>query len=212
MNGNSHCSREIGLKTADALHGNGFRAAYYDTASEALEKLEALIPPKATVGFGGSLTLQQIGISKRLEAQGNTIYDHSRPGLSREEIMEIKRRQLTCGVFLTSTNAITRDGKLVNDDGTGNRVAAMIFGPEKTIVIAGINKIVNDLDEAEERIRQIAAPMNSKRLNLPNPCVKTGRCMDCSEPTRICNVTTIIKKCPTLSEIHVLIIGETLGL
>ena len=103
------------------------------------------------------------------------------------------------------------DGKLVNVDGTGNRVAAMIFGPGKVIVVAGINKIVRDLGAAEERIRSVAAPVNNSRIGLPNPCVKTGECMDCQGPTRICNVTTIIGKRPNTTEMHVVIVGEDMG-
>lgn len=203
---------EIGLETCKALQKNGFEARYLATAAEAAEQLECMIPPDATVGFGGSRTLQQLGIRKKLEARcNNLVYDHSKPDLTREEALEIRRKELTCDIFLTGTNAITRDGRLVNTDGTGNRVAAMIFGPKKTIIVAGINKIVNDPEAAEERIRQIGGPMNSRRLKLPNPCVESGRCMDCQEPTRICNATTILKKCPTFSEIHVLLIGETLG-
>ena len=133
------------------------------------------------------------------------------PAGQRLERLRIRRAQLTCDVFMTGSNAVTMDGKLVNVDGTGNRVAAMIFGPEKVIVVAGINKIVRDLDAAEERIRSVAAPVNNSRIGLPNPCVKTGECMDCQGPTRICNVTTIIGKRPNTTEMHVVIVGEDMG-
>lgn len=112
---------------------------------------------------------------------------------------------------MTSTNAIIADGRLVNTDGTGNRVAAMIFGPKKVIVIAGTNKIVENLEEAEARIRMTAAPLNNKRLNRSNPCVTTGHCMDCQGPTRLCNVTTVLYKRPPVPDIHVLVVGEELG-
>lgn len=125
--------------------------------------------------------------------------------------MEIRRKQLTCDVFLTGTNAVTIDGRLVNTDGVGNRVAAMIFGPKKVIIAVGINKIVKDIAEAEKRIKLYAAPMNNKRLNLPNPCIRTGECMDCQGPTRICNVTTILNKRPMLTDIHIFVVGEDLG-
>ena len=119
------------LQTVAALKRNRFIASYCRTAEEALAQLEKLIPPDATVGIGGSVTLQQLGAEKALEARGNTVYSHSKPGLSPEEMMAIRRKQLTCDVFLTGTNAVTRDGKLVNTDGTGNRVAAMIFDRER---------------------------------------------------------------------------------
>lgn len=102
-------------------------------------------------------------------------------------------------------------GELVNRDGFGNRVAAMIFGPQKVIIAAGINKVVKDIEEADERIKLQAAPLNTKRHELPNPCQKTGVCADCESPNRICNITTIIHKCPPLTDIHVVLIGEDLG-
>ena len=199
------------LQTVAALKRNRFKASYCRTAEEALDQLEKLIPPEATVGIGGSVTLQQLGAEKALEARGNTVYSHSKPGLSPEEMMAIRRKQLTCDVFLTGTNAVTRDGKLVNTDGTGNRVAAMIFGPRKVIVVAGINKIVEDVAAAEERIKTVAAPLNNKRLKRPNPCVGSGRCMNCQEPTRICNVTAILSKCPLSTDIEILLVGAELG-
>ncbi|MFZ5967447.1 MAG: lactate utilization protein [Bacillota bacterium] len=202
---------ELGLEVVEALQKNRFNAVFHKTAQEALEQLLSMIPHDASVGIGGSWTLQQLGLVEKLEARGNTVLCHHKPRLSPEEVLEVRRKQLTCDVFLTSTNAITQDGRLVNTDGTGNRVAAMIFGPKKVIVIAGANKIVKDLDEAEERIGTTAAPLNNKRLNRPNPCVSTGRCMDCQGPTRICNVTTVMHKRPSASDIHVLVVGEELG-
>jgi hypothetical protein len=201
----------LGLKTVEALQKNKFSAILFPNAEEALEELLKSIPIDATVGIGGSWTLIQLEVAEKLEARGNTVYCHHKPGLSPEEILDIRRKQLTCDVFLTSTNAITEDGRLVNTDATGNRVAAMIFGPKKVIVLVGVNKIVANLDDAQERIRSTAAPLNNKRLNRPNPCVKTGYCVDCQGPTRLCNVTTVIHKKPPVSDIHVWVIGEEIG-
>jgi hypothetical protein len=201
----------LGLKTVEALQKNRFSASYYPTAQEALEELFNVIPMDATVGIGGSWTLIQLEVVEKLEARGNTVYCHHKPGLSPEEILDIRRKQLTCDVFLTSSNAVTEDGRLVNTDATGNRVAAMIFGPQKVIVLVGVNKIVGTIDDAQERIRSTAAPINNKRLNRPNPCVKTGYCVDCQGPTRLCNVTTVIHKRPSVSNIHVWMIGEEVG-
>ncbi|SMC34948.1 lactate utilization protein [Sporomusa malonica] len=201
----------LALKTVEALQKNRFASAYFQTAQEALEQLFSAIPANATVGIGGSWTLIQLELVEKLEARGNTVFCHHKPGLSPEEVLDIRRKQLTCDVFLTSTNAITEDGRLVNTDATGNRVAAMIFGPKKVIILAGVNKIVDTLNEAQERIRTTAAPLNNKRLNRPNPCVKTGYCVDCQGPTRLCNVTTIIHKRPPASDIHVWVVGEELG-
>ncbi|HWR06375.1 lactate utilization protein [Sporomusa sp.] len=201
----------LALQTVEALQKNRFTAVYFPTATEALEQLLSEIPVEATVGIGGSWTLIQLELVEKLEARGNTVFCHHKPGLTPAEILDIRRKQLTCDVFLTSTNALTKDGWLVNTDATGNRVAAMIFGPKKVIVLTGANKIVDNLEEAQERIRTTAAPANNKRLNRPNPCVKTGYCVDCQGPTRLCNVNTIIHKRPPASNIHVWVVGEELG-
>ena len=201
----------LGRKVTAALEKNRFSAAYFQTAEEAMEELLKVIPVEATVGIGGSSTLMNLEVMEKFEARGNQVFDHHKHGLTPEEVLETRRKQLTCDVFLTSTNALTEDGRLVNTDGTGNRVAAMIFGPKKVIVLAGINKVAGTLAEAEDRVKKIAAPLNNKRLNRPNPCVQTGYCVDCQGPTRICNVTTVIHKQPPLSNIHVWLVGEELG-
>ncbi len=201
----------LGAKVVDALTKNNFSATYVPAHQEALNQIIDLIPADATVGIGGSWTIQELGLASTLAARGNVVFNHNKPGLTPEQSMEIRRKQLTADVFLTGSNAVTLDGKLVNVDGAGNRVAAMIFGPKKVIVIAGINKIVRDVEEAERRIELFAAPINCKRLSRPNPCVKTGICADCQSPTRICNVTTIHRKKPLAIDMHIFIIGETLG-
>jgi hypothetical protein len=201
----------IGERTVAALVKNRFTAAYCKTGPEAVEKILEQIPAGASVGIGGSWTVMQLGLLDKLAARGNELLNHGKPGLTPEEAMAIRRRQLTCDVFLSGTNAVTLDGKLVNEDGAGNRVASMIFGPGKVIVVVGINKIVKDTDAAQERIRLFAAPINNKRLNRPNPCTTTGECMDCQGATRICNVTAIIRKKPLLTDIHVFVVGEDLG-
>jgi hypothetical protein len=203
--------QELTLKTIEALQKNRFGAEYFRTTQDALAKLFETIPQDATVGVGGSWTLIQLGLVEKLEARGNTVYCHHKPGLTPEEVLDLRRKQLTCDVFLTSTNAITEDGRLVNTDATGNRVAAMTFGPKKVIILTGANKIVKDLDEAQERIRSIAAPLNNKRLKRPNPCVNTGYCVDCQGPTRLCNITTVLHKRPPASDINVWVVDEELG-
>ena len=201
----------VGGAVVEALKKNGFEAEYCATGADAAQRLLELIPDAASVGFGGSWTLKAIGISEKLAERGNTILDHGAPGLTNEEKADIRRKQQICDVFLSGTNPLTMDGRLVNMDGSGNRVAAMIFGPGKVIVVAGTNKIVKDLAAAEERIQMKAAPINNKRLGTPNPCSRTGVCMDCQGPTRICNVLTIISKRPLGTNFHVLIVGEELG-
>ncbi|MBP2626194.1 MAG: hypothetical protein H6Q68_905 [Firmicutes bacterium] len=201
----------IGTKTVAALVKNNFQATYCQTKQEAVEQVLALIPAEGTVGVGGSWTVGELGVLDKLAARGNTMYNHNLPNLSAETKIELRRKQLTCDVFLTGTNAVTMDGRLVNTDGVGNRVASMIFGPKKVVIVVGVNKIVKDIAEAERRIQLYASPINNKRLNTPNPCVRTGECMDCQGPTRICNVTTIMNKRPVLTEMHVIVVGEDLG-
>ena len=201
----------IGEKAAAALNKNNFKACYFATRDEAVNHIMGLIPADATVGIGGSWTIKQLHIDNLVEERGHTVYNHNKPGLSPETVLDYRRKQLSCDVFLTSTNALTSDGKLVNTDGVGNRVAAMMFGPKKVIVVAGINKVADTLAEAEKKVKMNAAPINNKRFNKNNPCVKTGICMDCSSPERICNLTTVIHKKPPLTDMYVVIIGEELG-
>ena len=201
----------LAAKVVNALNKNNFSASYVSTGKEAVEKILGLIGPEATVGVAGSWTVKQLGIVDLLEGRGNTLFNHNKPGLSPEESLAIRHKQLACDVLLTGTNAITLDGKLVNVDGAGNRVAAMIFGPKMTIVVAGMNKIAADVQNAEKRIQFHAAPINNKRLGYTNPCVRSGHCMDCQGPTRICNVTTIIHRRPFPSRIEIILIGEDLG-
>ena len=203
----------MGKKAVEALKKNHFQACYCKKRRETLEKVleQVPVPRGAVIGVGGSWTVAELGVLKELEARGHKILNHGKPGLSVEEKLKIQREQLTSDVFITGTNAITLDGQLVNVDGSGNRVAAMIFGPRKVVIVAGINKLVKDVEEGLKRIRQTAAPINNKRLGTSNPCTVTGECMDCQGPGRICNATVILNKKPLKTDIHVFIVGEDLG-
>ncbi len=202
----------IGEKIVNALTKNNFTATYVQTHQEATDKLLELIPAEATIGFGGSVTLDQLEIITKLEQRGNPVLNHTKTGLNPQEIRAIRRQQLLADVYLSGTNAVTLDGKLVNVDATGNRVGAMIFGPDKVFIVVGINKVVKDVAEAENRVRLWASPPNNKRLGYANPCSQTGVCVDCQGPTRICNITTIMHKRPKLTDVHVIVVGEELGL
>ena len=201
----------FGEKVVKALEKNNFQAYYTATRADAIDKVLSLIPAGATIGVGGSWTLKELGIPERLETKGHEVFDHNKPGLTMDESMALRRKELLCDVFISGTNAITLDGQIVNTDGSGNRVAAMSFGPKKVIVVVGVNKIVSDLDAAMERIELYAAPINNKRLGRPNPCTLSGVCMDCQGPSRICNITTILHKKPPAIDFHVVIVGEELG-
>jgi len=194
-----------------ALKANGFEVIYVDNAKEALNKVMLLIPKEAKVGIGGSVSVRDIGLAEAIEKQGNTIFmDWGKP-LELKEKLKVRKESLTSDVYLTSSNAITLQGQLVNIDGTGNRVSAMIFGPKKVIIVAGANKLVDTLDEAFARIRNIAGPLNGKRLNLKTPCALTGKCTDCNSPDRMCKVTVILEKKPNFSDITIVLVGEKLG-
>ena len=202
----------LGKKLVKALEKNLFTATYVQSREVATAKLLEMIPTNATIGFGGSVTLAQLGIIAKLEERGNPVQNYLKPGLSPEEMRAIRRQHLLSDVFLSGTNAVTLDGKLVNVDATGNRVGAMLFGPDKVFIVVGINKIVHDVAEAENRVKLWASPPNNKRLGYPNPCAQTGVCVDCQGPTRICNITTILHKKPRQTDLHVIVVGEELGL
>ena len=200
-----------GKKAVAALEKNGFTAAYFPDRVNAAAHLLSLVPDGASVGFGGSMTIRAMNIMEELIQKGCTLLDHGKAELSPEERSSIRRKQLTADIFLCSSNAVTMRGEMINVDGAGNRVAAMMFGPERVIIAVGTNKLVNTLEEAHMRIKTVAAPINNKRLNYSNPCVQTGECMDCRSKSRICNLTSIIHRRPLFTDIHVLIIGEVLG-
>ncbi|MCX8192155.1 MAG: lactate utilization protein, partial [Nitrososphaerales archaeon] len=148
--------------TLKNLTKNGFNVLYVPKKEDALKKILEMVPMDAKVGVGGSLTIREMGLIEALKNRGNIVLDTWQPNLPKKDELEMRRNHLTSDVFISSTNALTIDGKLVNIDGVGNRVAAMIFGPKKVIVVAGINKIVKDVNEGIKRIRDLAAPLNAK--------------------------------------------------
>lgn len=203
---------KIGQKVKDNLAKKGFKAEYVATPEEARGLVLGLIPEGASVGIGGSVTIRELGLVEELKAKGHEVYDHWVPGITPEEDLKIRRRQLTCNIFLTGCNAITLDGHMVNTDFTGNRVAAMIFGPQRIIVVAGINKIVKNVEAAMERIRNIATPLNSYRRGWGKACAVAGYCVECNLPDKSCRVTTIIEMCPKGSpDFYVILVGTELG-
>lgn len=200
-------------KAVESLGKNGFTAVYCKTARQAFDYIIKEAEGAETVGFGGSLSVSDLQVADRLGEMGKELLIHGVPGLTLEERLAIMRRQLTCDLFLTGTNAVTLAGVLVNIDATGNRVASMFFGPRKVIVVAGRNKLVDgDVAAAVKRVKDWSAPPNAKRLNYNTPCAKTGFCSDCNAPDRICRVTTVIDRRPRLTDLHVLVVNEDLGL
>lgn len=202
---------EKAKKAIEKLEAHDFKALFAKDRKEASEEILKYITPQAKVGVGGSVTIRELGILEKLEARGIVLYNHWNPGLPKEEVLQIRKAQMTSDLFLSSTNAITLNGELVNIDGIGNRVNSSVFGPGRVILAAGYNKIVDDVEEAIKRIKNVSAPLNAKRLNIDVPCAKVGKCVDCNSPNRICRVIVIHERRPALTDILIIIVGEELG-
>lgn len=163
-----------------------------------------------SVGLGGSMTVKSIGLPDELIKNGNPVYDHSR--VPREEMPAVFKKAAAAEWYVCSANAITRSGALVNIDGTCNRVTAMLIGPRNGLLIIGKNKFTENLEDAYNRVKNVAAPLNARRLGKNTPCTVTGKCADCSSPDRICTATVIIdKKPPAMMEYHLILVDEELG-
>ena len=197
-------------KCVDALRKNGFDALYASTEGEVREKVLQACDAAETIGFGGSLSIAEMGIHDAVAGTGKKVFDHSRGAAEAKAAARLG--QLTCDLFLTGTNAVTLDGCLVNLDMNGNRTNAMTFGPKKVLVVAGGQKVVADVTDAIRRIKTTAAPRNTKRLGLGTPCATSGFCENCDHPQRICRVYSMIERRPPNSDITVLLCGEPMGL
>lgn len=201
-------------EVAKKLEGNNFAVTVLpDLAAAVAYFKDTLLPEIApkSVSVGGSETVTHSGVYELLKSSGLKFINPYEASLSPDEKVEARRQALLTDLFVTSSNALTRDGKLLNLDGLGNRVAALTFGPKRVVLFIGRNKICEDLDAGIDRIREFSAPANNLRLNMPNPCTKTGYCMDCKSDKRICNVWTYMPKCNPPKRIHVLLINEDLG-
>ncbi len=205
-------NQKVARKIIKNLEKRRMAGSYTATADRAKDEIIEMIPPGATVFRCGSMSAVGMGLWESIAALPEVnLIDPYRPELSPEEAMEFRRRGLTADVMIASTNAITLDGRLVNLDGMGNRVAAMAFGPKKVILVVGMNKVAPDLESAVARVKHYAAPVNNIRYGLKNPCVETGLCSDCKTPQRICNMWSIIEGHMIKDRIHVKLVGENLG-
>jgi len=204
----------IANRAIESLSKNNINGYYVETADAACKNILDLIPLNSKVGYGGSLTLNQIGIKEKLRNTNYNFIDRHSPEINEEENHKLRKESLLSDVFLTSTNAITLEGQLVNIDGVGSRVAAMIFGPSKIIIVAGINKIVPDVKAAIFRIKNYVAPIHAKRRDKKLPCAQTGYCMNCHSPERFCNtlVVTEHQYLKNKERLSVIIVGQELGL
>lgn len=206
-------------KTLKSLEARNLNALFAKDCKEARKLILDLIPKKAVVGIGDSSTIRQIGVIQSLKRRGTRVFNPFNPRKrvkDDESHLEFVFRPMVgatvCDVFLTGTNAVTQDGRILNIDGVGNRVAGMFWGHPRVILVVGKNKIVENLDEAFHRVKKVIAPEHLRRREAPSPCAVTGRCQDCIGRSRICAVTTIIESKPLLTEINVMIVNEDLGL
>jgi hypothetical protein len=203
---------KLGAKVVKALQSRAFEAWYFDEIAGATEKVFSLIPRDHVVSWGGSLTVTALNLTVLAAEKGYTVIDRD-AAANTEERMDLMRKALLCDTFLTSANAISEDGQLVNIDGNGNRVAAMIFGPRQVIVVAGMNKVAKTLADALVRARTVASPLNVQRFPaLTTPCNENGSCADCLSAASICNYFVTIRRCNPPGRIKVILVGKDLGL
>ena len=186
---------------------------YCENSEVAVVEICKLIPEGALVGLGGSETIIESGLVDALRTMDIRLLDRYKEGVTRDEVNEMRRTGLFSDVFIASSNAITEDGKLVNEDGIGNRVACMIFGPKKVVLMVGMNKVVSTVEDGVARIKTTAAPLDAVRFGIETPCSKTGFCKDphCTPPNRICSSLVVIESSMIPDRITVVFVGEELG-
>jgi len=181
------------------------------SGNEAREKALKELDTKSSIGIGGSMTVREIGLFDHLKENDYNLIDPYVPDLTREQVFELRRKTLMSDLFLAGCNAVTLEGEIVNIDGYGNRVSAIIFGPRKVFLFAGMNKIVMGRQQAIDRVLDVAAPINAKRLGRKTPCAVTGMCNDCDSPERICKHLTINMRQNIPDRIKIFLIKENLG-
>lgn len=192
------------------LQQRQFEAYYCADKEEALAKALTLIPEGSSVGWGGCVSVTQIGLLDAVRDGSYNVIDRD-TAASQEDRMELMRKCLLTDVFLTGANAISMDGQMVNIDGMGNRVSAIVFGPRSVIVVAGLNKVVDTVEDAVVRARTVAAPINKQRFPPPTPCMVNGKCADCKSEGSICNQILITRSCRPAGRIKFILVGEELG-
>ena len=193
------------------LNNNNMKGTYLKSEGELTDYLNAQIPDGSLVSVGGSQTLFELDLISYLRSRNIEFLDRYKEGLTGEEKKELYRKSFFADHYFSSANAITVEGHLYNVDHTGNRVAALLYGPDKVFVIVGINKIVDTVEEAIARVRAVAAPANNVRLQRNTPCVGFGSCVDCKVEDRICNEYTLIKRQAVKDRIEVIILPFELG-
>jgi len=205
-------------QTMEALEKNNMSAFYVETKAEVVPLIESLIKEGDTVAVGGSMSLFETNVIELLRNGNYNFLDRYAKDLQPADIEEIYRESYRADCYLCSTNAVTVDGELYNVDGNSNRVSAIAYGPKSVIMVVGINKIVENIDEAVLRVKNIAAPLNAKRLSCDTYCAKTGHCVKndssydgCRSPGRICRSRLICDEQRVKGRIKLILVGETLG-
>ncbi len=193
------------------LRSRRFEAYYCATKEAALDKALELIPKGTTVGWGGTISAEEIGLLEAVRTGAYQAIDRD-TAKTPEERVQLMKRAMLAQTFITSANALSMDGQMVNIDGTGNRVAAIVYGPESVIVIAGMNKVADTLEDAVARARKVAAPTNAQRFSFDTPCKVTGTCADCKSLECICNQVLVTRNCRPAGRIKFVLVGEDLGL
>ncbi len=202
---------QLAKTTMKNLEKRQIEAHYCSNSAQAVTLASELVQPDSVVSFGGSMTLAETGMLDALRNRTDlTLLDRSKAG-SEEEVREIYHKALSSDYFFMSSNAISATGHLVNIDGTGNRLAALIYGPSNVIILAGMNKVTPTLEEAISRVRHTASPINAVRLDRDTPCTLSGTCSDCLSPDCICAQTVITRRSNIPNRIKVILIGEQLG-
>lgn len=203
--------KNLGRTMIERFAKRNMDATFCETAADALRVVRAMIPEGSTVSMGGSETIEDIGMQEML-MHGPWTHLDRHAGKTPEETTAIMREIAAADYYFMSTNAFTADGQLVNIDGNGNRVASLIHGPAHVIIVTGMNKFSLTLEEALDRARNVAAPANCVRLNRKTPCSQTGLCADCQSPDCICCQEVITRRSMQPGRIHIVMIGEDLGL
>ena len=183
---------------------------YCATSAEAVEKALSLMPEGSSVTWGGSMSVIECGLMEAIHQKNYELIDRD-VAKTPQEVREMYARQVMADYYLMSTNAITMNGELVNIDGRANRVSCLCWGPQNVIIIAGMNKVTTDVEDAIKRVRNIAAPANTVRLNRNTPCTQTGKCGDCYSPDCICSQVLVTRRSSTPNRIKVILVGEELG-
>lgn len=197
-------------KTINNLKAHGFQVEYFNNREEAIKLALKDISIKESVGFGSSVTVEELGIFAHIAKRQYKVFNPNKANnpQTRESLLE---KAAAANVYICSTNGITEEGQLINIDATGNRLSSMLYGHKRVFIFAGVNKISKNYKTAMDRIKNVACIRNIRRLNYDAPCKTLGKCVDCDSPDRICNATLVLDRCPKGQKLIVYLINESLG-